>query len=55
MVAIGPTERKDVHCKIYVEESVAKAIAKFQDENGLSSFSEAGRRLLLDGLKANSV
>lgn len=51
MVAIDPTENKDKHCKIYVEDSVYKAVQKFQTEHELFSFSEAGRHLLLVGLK----
>lgn len=49
---IDPTETKSVHCKIYVEPSLDKAIKKFQLENDIFSFSEAGRDLLIKGLKA---
>ena len=43
---INPTERRDQHCKIYVEKSVKKEIDRYAMKNHLS-FSEAGRNLML--------
>lgn len=52
MVKIDPTSKKDQHCKIYVEPEVKEAIEKFQKECNYASFSEAGRRLILEGLQS---
>lgn len=49
-VDIDPTEHKDRHCKVYIEESLYKAIKKYQNDNYIYSFSEAGRRLWLQAL-----
>jgi rRNA-processing protein FCF1 len=43
---INPTERRDQHCKIYVEKCVKKEIDKYATRNHLS-FSEAGRNLMI--------
>lgn len=48
---IDPTEKRDQHCKIYVEKSVKRAIDKYAITRGYS-FSEAGRRLLIDALES---
>lgn len=50
MVRIDPTSKKDQHCKIYVEPELKKAIDKFQVQQKFSSFSEAGRALLIYAL-----
>lgn len=47
---IDPTEKRDQHCKIYVERSVKKEIDKYATIHGYS-FSEAGRKLLIDALQ----
>ena len=47
---IDPTEKRDQHCKIYVERTVKKEIDAYATKNGYS-FSEAGRKLLLDALE----
>lgn len=47
---IDPTEKRDQHCKIYVEKSVKNEIDKYAWKHHIS-FSEAGRRLLLAGLE----
>lgn len=47
---IPPTEKRDQHCKIYVERTVKKEIDDYADRNGYS-FSEAGRKLLIDALE----
>lgn len=52
MVKIDPTEKRDQHCKLYLEPSVKKEIEKYQFAHGLLSFSEAGRRLILSGLSS---
>jgi hypothetical protein len=44
---IDPQELKDTHNKIYTEKSLHTAVKAFQKENGLESFSEAGRALWL--------
>lgn len=49
MVNIDPTEKRDQHCKVYVESSVKKAIDKFATRNHMS-FSEAGRHLMIYAL-----
>lgn len=49
-VHIEPTEKRDQHCKIYVEKSLKKEINKFAMERHMS-FSEAGRVLILLGLE----
>jgi hypothetical protein len=51
VVVIDPTEHKDRHCKVYIEESLYKAIKDYQYKNGIYSFSEAGRRLWLKALE----
>lgn len=43
-------ERRDYHCKIYVEQSLADLITKCAQQEG-KSFSEAGRQLLIWGLE----
>ncbi len=50
-MVIDPTEHKDRHCKVYIEESLYKAIKDYQYKNGIYSFSEAGRRLWLKALE----
>lgn len=47
---IDPTEKRDQHCKIYVESSVKKQINDYATKQGYT-FSEAGRQLLIDGLQ----
>lgn len=47
---IDPTEKRDQHCKIYVEKSMKKEIDKYATLHGYS-FSEAGRKLLLEALE----
>jgi hypothetical protein len=53
-VNIDPTEKRDQHCKIYVERSVKKEIDKYAMIHGYS-FSEAGRKLLMDALQFNGM
>jgi hypothetical protein len=48
---VEPTELRDAHCKVYVEKTVKAEIQKFANEKGMT-FSEAGRRLWLEALKA---
>ncbi len=48
---IDPTEKRDRHCKIYVEFSVKKAIDRYAMMRGYS-FSEAGRKLLIEALES---
>lgn len=48
---IDPTAPKDTHCKVYTEKSIADAIKKFQIQQGLNSFSEAGRKLWIMALE----
>lgn len=52
---VNPTETKSVHCKIYVEPSIDKEIKGFQLREGLASYSEAGRKLMLLGLESLGV
>lgn len=50
---IIPTEKRDQHCKIYVEKSLKDEIDKYAIKHHYS-FSEAGRKLLiyaLDGVR----
>jgi hypothetical protein len=51
---IEPTEKRDQHCKIYVERSVKKEIDKYATLHGYS-FSEAGRKLLIDALEFKGI
>lgn len=46
---INPTEKRDQHCKIYVEKSLKTEINGFALRFNLS-FSEAGRKLMILGL-----
>jgi hypothetical protein len=50
---IGPQEKRDKHCKVYVEPTVYNAIQNFQYQNGHVSFSEAARDLLVRALEAS--
>ena len=47
ILEIDPQELKDTHNKVYTEKSLHNSIKSFQTENGLESFSEAGRLLWL--------
>lgn len=47
---IEPTEKRDQHCKIYVERSVKKEIDRYATRNAMS-FSEAGRELMIYALE----
>lgn len=47
---IAPDEKRDCHCKVYVEPSVFKAIKDYQDAKGIYSFSEAARDLIVTAL-----
>ena len=47
---IPPTEKRDQHCKIYVERTVKKEIQDYANRMGYS-FSEAGRKLLIYALE----
>lgn len=47
---IDPTEKRDQHCKIYLEPTVKKEIDKLAMKKHMS-FSEAGRMLILAGLE----
>lgn len=49
MVNIDPTEKRDQHCKVYVERSVKTEIDAFATRNHMS-FSEAGRHLMIYAL-----
>lgn len=49
-MVIDPTEKRDQHCKIYVEKSLKREIDRYATLNGYS-FSEAGRKLLIDALE----
>lgn len=53
-MVIDPTEKRDQHCKIYVERSIKKEIDKYAMTHGYS-FSEAGRKLLIDALQSNGI
>ena len=46
----NPEERKSSHNKIYTEPSVTDAVKDVEIKLGFSSFSDAGRALLLVGL-----
>ncbi len=46
---IDPTEKRDQHCKIYLEKTVKNEIYKIAYEKNMS-FSEAGRMLILAGM-----
>lgn len=48
---IGPEERRDVHLKVYIEQSVYDAISRFQTRYGLYSLSETARDLLVLALE----
>lgn len=48
---IEPTEKRDQHCKIYLEKSVKNAIDRIAYEKHIS-FSEAGRMLILLGIES---
>lgn len=49
-LVIDPTQKRDQHCKIYLEKDVVDLIKAYQFRKGYLSFSEAGRQLLLEGL-----
>lgn len=49
MVNIDPTEKRDQHCKVYVERGVKTEIDKFATRHHMS-FSEAGRHLMIYAL-----
>lgn len=51
---IDPTELKSEHNKFYTELSLKKAIKRFQLENNIESYSEAGRILLIEALRCVS-
>ncbi len=51
---IDPTEKRDQHCKIYVEYSVKREIDRYAMKYGYS-FSEAGRKLLIDALESKGI
>jgi len=53
-MVIDPTEKRDQHCKIYVERSVKKEIDNYATLHGYT-FSEAGRKLLIDALKYKGI
>lgn len=44
---IGAAEPRDQHAKFYAEQSVMAAIKEFQYREGMSSFSQAARALIL--------
>ena len=46
----APDEPRDQHNKIYTEKSVKEAIKDVEIKMGYSSFSDAGRAVLLVGL-----
>lgn len=52
---VKPTETKSVHCKIYIEPSIDIEIKDFQCREGLGSYSEAGRKLMLLGLESLGI
>lgn len=47
---IEPTEKRDQHCKIYVEKSVKREIDKYALKHNMS-FSQAGRNFLVYALE----
>ncbi len=51
---IDPTQRRDQHCKVYLEKDVVDEIKSYQSKNGfrLASFSETLRALILHGLES---
>lgn len=53
-MVIDPTEKRDQHCKIYVERSVKKEIDKYATLHGYT-FSEAGRKLMIDALQIKAI
>ena len=53
-MVIDPAEKRDQHCKIYVERSMKKVIDKYATLHGYS-FSEAGRMLLNDALEFKGI
>ena len=53
--AIGITELRDQHAKVYCERSVINAIKEYQHREGLASFSEAGRALWLIAFENKKV
>jgi hypothetical protein len=52
---IGSTEPRDQHGKFYAERSVMAAIKEFQYREGMSSFSEATRALILEAFSTPGV
>lgn len=46
---IEPTEKRDQHCKIYVEKSLKDQISYYANKNGMT-FSQAGRKLIIFGI-----
>jgi hypothetical protein len=49
---IGATEPRDEHNKFYGEASIKAAVKEFQFREGLSSYSEALRALVLLGFQS---
>lgn len=47
---IAPDEKRDCHCKVYVEQSVFVAIKDYQYAKRIYSFSEAARDLIVKAL-----
>jgi hypothetical protein len=47
---IAPDEKRDCHCKVYVEPSVFTAIKDHQTAKGMYSFSDAARDLIVTAL-----
>jgi hypothetical protein len=47
---IAPDEKRDCHCKVYVEKSVFTAIKDYQTDKGMYSFSDAARQLIVTAL-----
>lgn len=48
---IGPTEKRDVHLKTYIEKSVEDAVKGHQENEEMFSVSEAARDLIIVGLE----
>ena len=51
---IDPTEKRDVHCKVYCEYSLKKAILQYSYDHDMT-FSEAGRKLWIDALNSQQA
>jgi hypothetical protein len=54
MVNIDPTEKRDQHCKVYLEKSLKREVDRYAMLHGYS-FSEAGRKLLLEALEVRGL